>query len=134
MQRNTTGVPQPRWAIWREIWKFSCSPSLLYCISRKTLDTEYMYYSWCITSTDIVKWRKTKNFGKRGEEETISMAHAPVFYIRYISTITCDQFINNFTLKYDTRMYEIQWIFCWWAWEYFAYNLFVTLLSFLREE
>ena len=22
-------------------------PSLLYCISRKTVDTEYMYYSWC---------------------------------------------------------------------------------------
>ena len=27
--------------------------------SRKTVDTEYMYYSWCMTSTDIVKWRKT---------------------------------------------------------------------------
>jgi hypothetical protein len=47
---------QPRWAIWREIWKWSCIPSLLYCISRKNVNTEYMYYSWCMTSTDIVKW------------------------------------------------------------------------------
>ena len=64
-----TGVSQPRWAIWREIWKWSCLPSLLYCISRKTVDAEYTYYSWCMTSTDIVKWRKTndyENFEKRG--------------------------------------------------------------------
>ena len=25
-------------------------------------DTEYTYYSWCMTSTDIVKWRKTKDY------------------------------------------------------------------------
>jgi hypothetical protein len=25
-------------------WKWSCIPSLLYCISRKNVDTEYMYY------------------------------------------------------------------------------------------
>jgi hypothetical protein len=72
--------------IWREIWKWSCLPSLLYCISRKTVDTEYTYYSWCMTSTDIVKWRKNErlwkfwkrndlyeNFEKRGEEETKSI-------------------------------------------------------------
>ena len=29
--------------------------TLLYCISRKTVDKEYTYYSWCMTSTDIVK-------------------------------------------------------------------------------
>ena len=57
---KNTGVSQPRWAIWREIWKWSCIPSLLYCISRKNVDTEYMYYSWCMTSTDIVKWRKNE--------------------------------------------------------------------------
>jgi prenyltransferase beta subunit len=34
----------------------------LYCISRKTVDTEYTYYSWCMTSTDIVKWRKTNDY------------------------------------------------------------------------
>jgi hypothetical protein len=70
----------------------------IYCISRKTVDTEYPYYSWCITSTDIVKWRKTNDYEnfekgmiymkilkkggiveKRGEEETKSMPHAPVF-------------------------------------------------------
>ena len=64
---KNTGVSQPRWAIWREIWKWSCLPSLLYCISRKTVDTEYTYYSWCMTSTDIVKWRKNEwlwNFEK----------------------------------------------------------------------
>jgi hypothetical protein len=49
-----------RRTIWREIWKWSCLPSLLYCISRKTVDTEYTYYSWCMTSTDIVKWRKNE--------------------------------------------------------------------------
>ena len=41
--------------------------SFLCCISRKTVDTEYTYYSWCMTSTDIVKWRKTndhENFEK----------------------------------------------------------------------
>ena len=77
--KKTTGVSQPRWAIWREIWKWSCLPSLLYYISRKTVDTEYRYYSWCMTSTDIVKWRKNEwlwkfwkrnylyeNFEKRG--------------------------------------------------------------------
>ena len=99
---KNTGVSQPRWAIWREIWKWSCLPSILYCISRKTVDTEYTYYSWCMTSTDIVKWRKNEwlwkfwkrndlyeNFEKRGgvvekrgEEETKSMAHAPV--LKYI--------------------------------------------------
>jgi EamA domain-containing membrane protein RarD len=91
-----TKYEKPRWAIWREIWKWRCLPSLytvsveklwtqntrnvkkpggfptevsdmarnmkmefltfsLYCISRKTVDTKYTYYSWCITSTDIVK-------------------------------------------------------------------------------
>ena len=67
----------------------------LYCtyISLETVDIEYTYYSWCMTSTDIVKWRKTKdyeNFEKgmiymnilknKGvvEEETKSMPHAPV--------------------------------------------------------
>ena len=72
--------------------------TLLYCISRKTVDTEYTYYSWCMTSTDIVKWRKKEwlwkfwkrndlyeNFEKRGGvvekrgvKETKSMPHAPV--------------------------------------------------------
>ena len=94
---KNTGVSQPRWAIWREIWKWSCLPSILYCISRKTMDTKYTYYSWCMTSTDIVKWRKNEwlwkfwkrndlyeNFEKKGlvekmgEEETKSMPHAPV--------------------------------------------------------
>ena len=85
---KNTGVSQPRWAIWREIWKWSCLPSLLYCISRKNVDTEYMYYSWCMTSTDIVKWRKNEwlwkfwkrndlyeNFEKRGLVE--NEIHAP---------------------------------------------------------
>jgi len=67
---KNTGVSQPRWAIWREIWKWSCIPSLLYCISRKNVDTEYTYYSWCMTSTDIVKWRKNEwlwKFWKRND-------------------------------------------------------------------
>ena len=33
-----------------------------YCFSRKTVDTEYTYYSWCMTSTDIVKWRKSNDY------------------------------------------------------------------------
>ena len=67
---KNTGVSQPRWAIWREIWKWSCIPSLLYCIPRKNVDTEYTYYSWCMTSTDIVKWRKNEwlwKFWKRND-------------------------------------------------------------------
>ena len=28
-------------------------------LSVEKLDTEYTYYSWCMTSTDIGKWRKT---------------------------------------------------------------------------
>ena len=43
---------------------------VLYCISRKTVDTEYTYYSWCMTSTDIVKWRKNEwlwKFWKRND-------------------------------------------------------------------
>ena len=45
---------------------------LVYCISRKFVETEYTYYSWCMTSTDIVKWRKTndcENFEKSGVVE-----------------------------------------------------------------
>ena len=42
--------------------KMTRNKTLLYCISRKTVDTEYMYYSWCMTSTDIVKWRKTNDY------------------------------------------------------------------------
>ena len=80
-----------------EIWKWSCLPSLLYCISLKTVDTAYTYYSWCMTSTDIVERRKNEwlwkfwkrndlyeNFEKRrvvekrGDEEAKSMPHAPV--------------------------------------------------------
>jgi prenyltransferase beta subunit len=26
------------------------------------VDTEYAYYSWCMASTDIVKWRKTNDY------------------------------------------------------------------------
>ena len=26
----------------------------------QSVDTEYTYYSWCMTSTDIVKWRKNE--------------------------------------------------------------------------
>ena len=40
------------------------------CISRKTVDTEYTYYLWCMTSTDIVKWRKNEwlwKFWKRND-------------------------------------------------------------------
>ena len=43
---------------------------VLYCISRKTVDTEYTYYSWCMTSTDIVKWRQNEwlwKFWKRND-------------------------------------------------------------------
>jgi uncharacterized protein YehS (DUF1456 family) len=65
------------------------------------VDTEYTYYSWRMTSTDIVKWRKTNDYEnfekgiimkilkkkgggvveKRGEEETKSMPHAPVVFM-----------------------------------------------------
>jgi hypothetical protein len=41
-----------------------------YWIRRKNADTEYMYYSWCMTTTDIVKLRKTEwlwKFGKRND-------------------------------------------------------------------
>ena len=69
------------------------------------MDTEYTYYSWCVTSTDIVKWRKNEwlwkfwkrndlyeNFEKRGvvekrgEEETKSMPHAPVVLVEKLWT------------------------------------------------
>ena len=102
---KNTGVSQPRWAKWHEIWKWSCLPPLLYCIGRKTVDTEYTYYSWCMTSTDIVKWRKTNDYEnfekrmiymnilkkggvveKRGKEETKSLPHAPV--LLFTSTIS----------------------------------------------
>ena len=42
---------------------------LFMIISRKTVDTEYTYYSWCMTPTDIVKWRKTINYGNFGEKK-----------------------------------------------------------------
>jgi hypothetical protein len=42
------------------LWIF-CS-WLPYVVSRKTVDTEYTYYSWCMTSTDIVKWRKRNDY------------------------------------------------------------------------
>ena len=52
----------------------------VFCVHSFSTDTEYTYYSWCMTSTDIVNWRKTndyENFEKRGEEETKFMPHAP---------------------------------------------------------
>ena len=73
----------------------------VFCVSRKTVDTEYTYYSWCMTSTDIVKWRKTSDYAnfekgmimkilkkgggsrEKGEEETKSMPHAPVLERRW---------------------------------------------------
>jgi hypothetical protein len=64
----------------KKIETWVAKPSLLYCISRKTVDTEY-------TSTDIVTWGKTNDYEnfekrgvveKRGEEETKSMPHATV--------------------------------------------------------
>ena len=39
---------------------------------RETVDTEYTYYSWCMTSTDIVKWRKTNDYANF-EEGMINM-------------------------------------------------------------
>jgi hypothetical protein len=44
----------------------------LYCIRQKTVDTEYTYYSWCMTSTDIFKWRK-KNDYENFEKGMINM-------------------------------------------------------------
>ena len=48
----------------RASWYFSVS--IIFTdtvnISRKTVDTEYTYYSWCMTSTDIVKWRKRNDY------------------------------------------------------------------------
>jgi hypothetical protein len=41
-------------------------------ISRKTVDTEYTYYSWWMTSTDIVKWRKRNDY-ENFEKEMIYM-------------------------------------------------------------
>ena len=80
---------------------------------RKTVNTEYTYYSWCMTSTDIVKWRNTNDYEnlekgmiymkilkkgggvveKRGEEETESMPHAPV--LSYWKKLTIQ--VNCFT-------------------------------------
>ena len=103
----------------------------LYCISRKTVDTEYTYYSWCMTSTDIVKWRKTNDYEnfekgmimkimkkegvveKRGEEETKSMPHAPVFVCSNTSVAPL----------YGVYIFMISWynfpelvILAWFAW------------------
>ena len=101
-----------RWAIWREIWRFSCLPSLLYCISRKTVDTEYTYYSWCMTSTDIVKWRKNerlwtfwkgmiymkilkKKWGSREKGVGGNEIHAPcACAIKYHITLVQNQWIK----------------------------------------
>ena len=71
------------------IIRFYSFDNILYCISRKTVDTEYTYYSWCMTSTDIVKWikmnyyenfEKGMNMKKRGssrEKGRGNEIHAP---------------------------------------------------------
>jgi hypothetical protein len=43
---------------------------------------------------------------RRGGIYFLNETSACEFYIRYIFTITCHQFINNFTLKYFTHMYR----------------------------
>ena len=45
-----------------QIMKIELLTFSLYCFSQKTVDTEYTYYSWCMTSTDIVKWRKRNDY------------------------------------------------------------------------
>jgi hypothetical protein len=104
--KKTLGFSQPRWAIWREIWKLSCLPSL-YTVSVEKLwtqNTHIIHDVWrlLILSNEekrmimkILKkewfiwkfWKRNdlyENFEKmvvvekRGEEETKSMPHAPV--------------------------------------------------------
>jgi hypothetical protein len=84
--------------------KWSCLPSLLYCISRKTVDTEYTDHSWCMTFTDIVKWRKNEwlwkfwkrndlyeNFEKRGGSRVLHFLpclHMALSYQTVSKTLT----------------------------------------------
>ena len=71
-----------------------------FCISRKTVDTEYTYYSWCMTSTDIVKWRKNewlwkfwKKGGSREKGGRGNEIHAPcacgLYTLYYIYVLEC---------------------------------------------
>jgi hypothetical protein len=75
---------------------------------RKTVDTEYTYYSWCMTSTDIVKWRKRNDYEiflkrgvvkKRGEEETKSMPCALLCITVLGHRIICCQIFCDLLLK-----------------------------------
>jgi hypothetical protein len=60
--KKTRGFPNRGERYGAKYEKFELLTFSLYCISRKTVDTEYTYYSWYMFSTDIVKWRKTNDY------------------------------------------------------------------------
>jgi hypothetical protein len=82
----------------------------------KTVDTEYTYYSWCKTSTDIVKWRKNErlwkfwkrndlyeNFEKRGESFysilfTLHLLLVMTSFWIFKLNSTCTNFLINLIL------------------------------------
>ena len=121
---KNTGVSQPRWAIWREMWKWSCLTSL-YAVSVEKLwtqNTRIIHDVWrLLILSNEEKTNDYENFEKgmiymkilkkgvsreNGEEEAKSMPHAPVLLgwdhdlglIKgMIWKMTCyDMFIINF--------------------------------------
>ena len=102
-------------------------------ISRKNVDTEYMYYSWCMTSTDIVKWRKNEwlwKFWKKGDsrekggggkEVIIYILHSFKCYLHENLDLIIIFFtlLQNFLFKtiyfskyYHCSSFRLFWYFC----------------------
>jgi hypothetical protein len=75
------------------------------------VDTEYTYYSWCMTSTDIVKWRKTndyENFEKRwGSREkacllALNTGRSKIIPVLYSFVFTCHNLTDSL-LPYESN-------------------------------
>jgi hypothetical protein len=80
--------------------KWSCLPSLLYCISRKTVDTEYTYYSWCMTSTDIVKWKKNEWIWKFWKRNDLTPVFVTLFTLSTYVTVVSNCFKDTYLIAH----------------------------------
>jgi hypothetical protein len=132
---------------------FHINHSLLYCISRKNVDTEYTYYSWCMTSTDIVKWRKHEwlwKFWKRndlyenflsnyiiwdGSARTGTLGFLWMDYLQWKTQMRSEYFSRNIlaeNIKFLPEKFFVR-VNSYWPWNYFSVSIFRWSLCHFYE-
>ena len=153
--KKTTGVSQPRWAIWCEIWKFTCLPSL-YTVSVGKLwtqNTRIIHDVWrlLILSNEekrmimnILKkewfiWKFWKKGGSRekgggGNEIHVPCACDPVggimSYLRYLCLFTYNGVQHIFCCVFWFCFVCLRLVSCvWWCPTYIVLWFFFAFLS-----